>query len=81
MWRRIKLRCGMMPFPAHLHGARFDHIKGMADVALADDLTAFSKELLALHKCSVCSFRYFLPQTGSNFLKFKFRERSEMRDF
>ena len=48
MWRRIKLRCGMMPFPAHLHGARFDHIKGMADVALADDLTAFSKELLAL---------------------------------
>jgi len=47
MWRRIKLRCGRMPFPAHLHGARFDHIKGMADVALADDLTAVSKELLA----------------------------------
>ena len=47
MWRRIKLPCGEMPFPAHLDGARFDHIKGVPDVALADDLTAFSEELLA----------------------------------
>ena len=47
MWPHMKLLRGKMPFPAHLHGARFDHIKGMPDVALADDLTAFSKELFA----------------------------------